>query len=54
MSGKFLLSHLSARIRPCEPIDIYSLMYGLLSNWLFKEGLTVSGLIASRTICLHL
>lgn len=36
------------------PIDIYSPMYGLLSNLLFEEGLALKDLITSRTIGLHL
>lgn len=35
-------------------IDAFSPMYGAVSNMLFEEGLTVSDLVTSRTVGLHL
>lgn len=55
--GPALLTHHVQRLgleNLAAPIDIYSPMYGLLSNLLFEEGLTVSDLVTSRTVGLHL
>lgn len=55
--GPALLTHHVQRLgleNLAAPADIYSPMFGLLSNLLFEEGLTVSDLVTSRTLGLHL
>ncbi|RBO92255.1 hypothetical protein [Pseudochrobactrum asaccharolyticum] len=55
--GPTLLTHHVQRLgleSLAVPTDSYSPMYGLLSNLLFEEGLSVSDLVTSRTIGLHL
>lgn len=55
--GPLLLTYYVKKMQ-LEPhafaIDIFSPMYGMVSNMLFEEGLTVNDLITSRTVGLHL
>lgn len=55
--GPTLLTHHVKQLNlesHAAPIQIYSPMFGLLSNQLFEEGLSVSDLITSQTVGLHL